>query len=61
MGYSAQLHHAYRFESEKLLNPENYVGPFYMVKTDNDISKMVVFLGAILNKTHVCTVSWKST
>jgi hypothetical protein len=31
--HSVQLHHAYRFDSEKLLNPTHQAGPFYIVKT----------------------------
>jgi hypothetical protein len=45
MGLSKQLHWAYRFESEKLLNPTNQVEPFYIVQTDS--SKIMAFLGAI--------------
>jgi hypothetical protein len=45
---STPLRHAYKFESEKLLNPANQGDPFYMVKPD--ILKIVAFIGEILNK-----------
>jgi hypothetical protein len=45
MGNSAQLRHAFRLESEKLINRAIHGNPFNIVKTD--ISKIVGFLGAI--------------
>jgi hypothetical protein len=46
MEHRAPLHLAYRFVSEKLLNPTNQVDPFYIAKFD--ISKIITFKGAIL-------------
>jgi hypothetical protein len=45
-GHRTQLRLAYRFASEKLLNPENQVGYFYIAKFD--ILKIVVCKGVIL-------------
>jgi hypothetical protein len=45
-GHRAPLRLAYRFASEKLLNPANQVDPFCVAKSD--ISKKVAFKGAIL-------------
>jgi hypothetical protein len=46
-GHSAHLRHAYRFESEKLINPANQVDTFNIVKTD--ISKSYSFYGPFFN------------
>jgi hypothetical protein len=53
--HSAQLRLAYRFESEKLLNPANQVDPFYILKAD--ISPIAPFLGEIL-KNEIC---WRTS
>jgi hypothetical protein len=37
---------AYRFASEKLLNPANQVDPFYIAKSD--ISKILAFEGDVI-------------
>jgi hypothetical protein len=47
-GHRVPLRLAYRFASEKLLNPENPVDPFYKAKPD--ISKIAAFFRGDLKK-----------
>jgi hypothetical protein len=50
-GHSAPLRLAYRFESEKLLDPAYQVDPIYTVHctAKTDLSKIVAVLGAIFS------------